>query len=197
MSAASVALAPLAPTASPGAHAASPEAHGRARPRLLATLVGVTSAAGVTAALGCALAAHLLVNLTPSMPPGLYWMRLGVTSPRPQDVVAFRVPPGVRALVRERHYLPDSALLLKPVAAVAGAVVCIQRDDLRIDGEVRAHLRSVDSEGRSLPRDARCAPLAAGQVYALSPDIRSFDSRVFGPLPLHALHATVTPLWTF
>jgi type IV secretory pathway protease TraF len=75
--------------------------------------------------------------------------------------------------------------------------VCIEQDELRVGGALAAHLRSTDSDGLPLPRDARCAPLPPGAVYALAPDPRSFDSRVFGPVPVDALHATVTPLWTF
>ncbi len=175
----------------------SPWKSRRGRPSGLATLFAVGFATVLAAGASCALARHLLVNLTPSMPRGLYWMRLGVHPARPGDVVAFRVPLAAHDLVRERHYLPEGAFLLKPVAAVTGDDVCIDRDDLRIRGELRTHLRSVDQDGRPLPRDARCAPLAPGQVYVLAPDVRSFDSRVFGPLRIENLHATVTPLWTF
>jgi conjugative transfer signal peptidase TraF len=162
----------------------------------LGTLARLAMAAAVAAAAASALATHLLVNVTPSAPLGLYWMRFG-GSPERGELVAFRVPPSVRALVRDRHYLPDGALLLKPVAAVAGDVVCIEGDELRIEGQARARLRSVDTDGRSLPRDARCGPLTNDQVYALSHDLRSFDSRVFGPIAVGTLYATVTPLWTF
>jgi conjugative transfer signal peptidase TraF len=167
------------------------------RPRLVPTLCGVVAAATLAAAAMCALAGRLLVNITPSMPFGLYWMHLNPQDIREGDLVAFPPPPSVRDLVRDRHYLPERAWLLKPVAAVAGDNVCVDGDDLRVRDEARARLRSYDSDGRPLPRDARCGPLAAGELYVLARDPRSFDSRVFGPLSHQALHATVTPLWTF
>jgi conjugative transfer signal peptidase TraF len=167
------------------------------RPRVLTTVLGALVATGLVTAAACTLASRLLLNVTRSMPLGVYWMRRG--SPRAfarRDLVAFPVPPSVKGLVLDRHYLMDGALLLKPVAAVAGDVVCIEGDALTIGGELTGRLRSRDSEGRGLPRDARCEALAAGLVYVLAPDPRSFDSRVFGPVDVHTL-SEVTPLWTF
>jgi conjugative transfer signal peptidase TraF len=163
---------------------------------VLATVAGALLATAVATAATSVVAAHLLCNVTPSMPLGLYLMRRGPTSVAPHDLVAFPVPPSVRDLVRERHYLGDGARLLKPVAAVAGDDVCIDGDALAISGIPAARLRSADSEGRPLPRDARCGPIAPGFVYVLASDPRSFDSRVFGPVDVRTL-ATVTPLWTF
>jgi conjugative transfer signal peptidase TraF len=175
----------------------APMAPTRPRPRLFAALGAVVAAAALASVATCALARHLLINLTRSMPLGLYWMCLDPGDLREGDLVAFRPPLAVRALVRDRGYLPDGAFLLKPIAAVGSDDVCIEGNELRIRGQLRAHLRSKDSEGRPLPRDARCGPLAPSQLYVLAPDPRSFDSRIFGPVSDDALHATVTPLWTF
>jgi conjugative transfer signal peptidase TraF len=192
-------LAALAPPGRP--HSLGARTRGWRSPRrpqhAFRTLFLVGLASVLSTAASCVLAGHLLVNITPSMPRGLYWMRLGAAAVHREALVAFRVPPAVRDLVRQRNYLPDDAWLLKPVAAVAGDDVCIEHDELRIRGELQTHLRSVDQDGRPLPRDARCGNLPAGQVYVLAPDVRSFDSRVFGPLAIEHLHATVTPLWTF
>jgi len=167
------------------------------RPRVLTTVLGALVATALVTAAACMLASHLLINVTRSMPLGLYWVRRGsARSLGRRDLVAFPVPPSVRGLVLDRHYLMDGALLLKPIAAVAGDVVCIEGDALTIGGEPAARLRSHDSEGRALPRDARCASLPSGLVYVLAPDPRSFDSRVFGPVDVHTL-SEVTPLWTF
>lgn len=168
---------------------------GRSRRRVLTTVFAVVASSALVTGGACALASHLLVNVTRSMPLGLYAIR-GVRGPlAPGALVAFPIPPAVRDLVRDRHYLMDGALLLKPVAAVAGDVVCIEGDRLTVRGELVAHLRSSDSNGRPLPRDSRCGPLAAGTVYVLAPDARSFDSRVFGPVEARTLR-TVEALWT-
>jgi len=167
------------------------------RPRVLSTVLGALVATALVTTAAAALASHLLLNVTRSVPLGIYWM--GGDSPRSfgrHDLVAFPVPPSVRDLVLERHYLMGGALLLKPVAAIAGDVVCIEGDALTISGELAGRLRPRDSEGRGLPRDARCGALPSGLVYVLAPDPRSFDSRVFGPVDIHTLRP-VTPLWTF
>jgi len=167
------------------------------RPRALSMVLGALVATALVTAAAAALASHLLINVTRSMPLGIYWMRGGSPcSFARHDLVAFPVPPSVKGLVLERHYLMAGALLLKPIAAVAGDVVCIDGDALTIGGEPAGWLRSGDSEGRVLPRDARCGVLPPGLVYVLAPDSRSFDSRVFGPVAVHTL-SQVTPLWTF
>lgn len=166
------------------------------RRRVLPTVLRALVATALVTSAACALASHLLINVTRSMPLGVYWMQRAGSSFARQDLVAFAVPPAVRDLVRERHYLLGGALLLKPVAAVAGDVVCIEGDALALNGKPSAHLRSTDSDGRPLPRDARCGLLPSGFVYVLASDPRSFDSRVFGPVDIHALHP-VAPLWTF
>lgn len=166
------------------------------RPRVLSTILGVVGASALVTTAACTLASHLLINITRSMPLGMYWMRAGTDSFGRHDLVAFAVPPRVRDLAAERHYLMGGALLLKPIAAVAGDAVCTEGDSLILRGEAAAHLRSSDSEGRALPRDARCGVRPSGFVYVLAPDPRSFDSRVFGPVDVRTLRK-VTPLWTF
>lgn len=167
------------------------------RRRVLPTVLGAMLATALVTAAACTLASHLLINITPSMPLGVYWMSR--RSPRSfgrRDLVAFAPPPSVQGLVRERRYLMEGAFLLKPIAAVAGDVVCIEGDALTLNGQPTAHLRATDSEGRPLPRDERCGALPSGFVYVLGSDPRSFDSRVFGPIGTHPLRS-VTPLWTF
>lgn len=170
--------------------------YARLRPRVLRTVLSAVLGAAVLSAATCVLASHLLCNLTRSMPLGLYWLHRGAPVAR-GDVVAFSVPAAVRPLVRERHYLVERAWLLKPVAAVAGDTVCIAGDELAIRGYAVARLRTSDSEGRPLPRDARCGVLPEQSLYVLASDPRSFDSRVFGPIDRRNAIATVTPLWTF
>ena len=128
-----------------------------ARPSVLRTALGVVVASALLSGASCALASHLLLNLTRSMPLGLDWLHRGGPVRR-GDLVTFRVPAEVRSLVRERHYLLEGALLLKPVAAVAGDTVCIVGDELAIDGRAVARLRGHDSDGRPLPREPAAVP---------------------------------------
>src|SRR5580693_4020862 len=82
-------------------------------------------------ALACIVGAHLLWNWTASLPLGLYWLspeRRGEV--KVGALVAFPVPAHVRALVRERKYLPPGALLVKPVVATAADRVCTEGGEL-------------------------------------------------------------------
>lgn len=172
----------------------------RARPmnvlelsRLHLVLLGATALA---AALACILASHLIWNATPSMPLGLYWLSPGAP-PDKGLLVAFPIPPSVRALVAARHYLPARALLLKRVVASEGDEVCAQGGVLSIEGAPLGAILTEDSAGRPLPRYDGCGPLPAGLLFVASPHPKSFDSRTFGPIPTAAVRGTVTPLWTF
>ena len=150
----------------------------------------------LTTTLTCITASHLVWNRTASLPLGLYFRR---TSDRVRegDLVALAVPARVRALVRERGYLPDTSLLIKPVAAVAGDEVCARWGVLFINGEPFGRILTHDSLGRSLPAFRGCGVLPDGWVFLASHHPRSFDSRSFGPVDIHALQGTVTPLWTY
>jgi len=64
---------------------------GRLRPpRVLSTVLGALGATALVTAAAAALASHLLLNVTPSMPLGVYWMRCGKSSFGRRDLVAPR-----------------------------------------------------------------------------------------------------------
>jgi conjugative transfer signal peptidase TraF len=160
------------------------------------TVLGLLGICALTNALACILASHLIWNRTASLPLGVYARSPGVHVSA-GVLVALRVPPAVRPLVLERHYLPDGSLLIKPVAAVAGDQVCVRRRILFINGAPFGAVLPRDSEDRELPVYAGCGVLPEGQVFLASHHPRSFDSRSFGPVDVHTLQGTVTPLWTF
>src|ERR1700678_3442275 len=137
-------------------------------------------------ALACILGAHLLWNWTASLPLGLYWL-----SPDARSRVK------VGALVALRRYLPPGAMLVKPIVATSADSVCTDDDTLTVNGATLGAIRSEDTRGRPLPRDARCGPLPEGQIFVASHLPTSFDSRTFGPVPLSDIRGTVTPLWTY
>ena len=159
-------------------------------------LVRTALATACVAALACLLGSHLLWNWTPSLPLGLYWVSPG-REVHVGALVAFPVPAGVRALVRERRYLPPGAVLVKPVVARASDDVCTDRGTLTVNGAPLGAIATEDTRGRPLPHDTRCGPLPGGVVFVASHLRASFDSRTFGPVPLSELRGTVTPLWTY
>jgi conjugative transfer signal peptidase TraF len=159
-------------------------------------LVRTALATACFSALACLVGSHLLWNWTPSLPLGLYWV-----SSRPEaDVgalVAFPVPGSVRALVRERRYLPPGAVLVKPLVAIADDDVCTDGGTLTVNGAPLGAIATADTRGRPLPHDTRCGPLPDGVVFVASHFPTSFDSRTFGPVPISQIRGTVTPLWTY
>jgi conjugative transfer signal peptidase TraF len=160
------------------------------------TVLRLLAVSALTTALSCIVASHLIWNRTASLPLGLYF-RSSESRAHEGQLVALRVPPRVRPLVHDRRYLPDGSLLIKPVAAVAGDVVCTRCGILTINGVPFGRILTRDSHGRELPGYEGCGALPEGQVFLASHHPASFDSRSFGPVDIHALQGTVTPLWTY
>lgn len=166
-------------------------------------------AAGTLAAVGAAIAgaygAGLHVNLTESLPPGLY-RELDV-APAVGDLALACPPAGAATeLARERGYFLRGlrcpgrlAPVLKTVAAGAGDHVVADRTGLRVNGR-RIPCTSPlprDSAGRPLAAALGSTVLADDQVWlAATYSPRSFDSRYHGPWPRASLRGRVVPVWT-
>jgi conjugative transfer signal peptidase TraF len=143
-----------------------------------------------------ALTGHLLINYTASIPRGVYWISPG-QMPQRGELVAFPIPESVREVVHGRRYLPASVeLLAKPLAAVGGDHVCIRNHRLVINGSFVAQVRDNDQQGRPVPHSAICETLNPDQVFVATRHENSFDSRNFGPVSVHSLRGTLTPLLT-
>ncbi|ABQ66553.1 Type IV secretory pathway protease TraF-like protein [Rhizorhabdus wittichii RW1] len=139
---------------------------------------------------------RLVWNVSPSVPVGLYRID-SAGDPRPGDLVALRPSPDLTRLMAERHYVEAGALLLKPIAAGAGATVCRNGAVVTIDGVSVATARERDRLGRPLPRWSGCRLLNASELFLLateSPD--SFDGRYFGPAARSNVVGRAMPLWT-
>lgn len=160
------------------------------------------------AALALPFGAHLAgmhLNLTDSLPPGLYRERAG--EPAAGDLVLACPPPGRDTeLARDRGYYAAGrrcpgglAPVVKTVAAAGGDHVLADRTGLRVNG------RRIPCTS-PLPRDSAGRPLSAARVDRVLPDdlvwltatysSHSFDSRYLGPWPRDALRGRVAPLWT-
>jgi conjugative transfer signal peptidase TraF len=162
--------------------------------------------AAVALTLGGAMALthrNLRLNLSASMPYGLWWVS-DSAAPRRGDYVTLCLPgePGRIALTRGyigRGDCPDEAEpLLKPVAAVAGDVVTVTAGGIRVNGEPLANSAPfrTDTEGRPMTAfPAGEYAVDAGMVWVVAGhDPRSYDSRYFGPVATAAITGTARAL---
>lgn len=141
----------------------------------------------------------LIINGTASEPLGVYRLvKHRAAEFRRGMYVVFPVPPGMRAFVYGRHWMPDGVPLLKELAALGGDLVCVLPDRLEINGRYVGPVFDHDSEGRALPKNLGCLKVPQGMFFAASAHLdKSFDSRYFGPLPLTQLLGEARPVWIF
>lgn len=134
-------------------------------------------------------------NVTSSVEIGLYW--ISPRSPATGDIAAVRLPAAVADLAHLRGYLPRSALLLKPVAAVGGDHVCRWGSRILINGWLRVIAADRDRAGRTLPVWRGCRTLRPGDVFVLSRMPDSFDGRYYGVLTDFHVVGRAELLWQF
>ncbi len=162
---------------------------------LLAT--GATALAGLLFPVVHCPELRFVWNASASVPLGLYRIEPGVPA-RVGELVALRPSPALGRYMAERRYVEENALLIKPVAAAAGATVC--RHDLRvtIDGRSVATALVRDRFRRPLPRWSGCLRLRPDQLFLVAPATpASFDSRYFGPVDRGRVVGRAMPLWTW
>jgi conjugative transfer signal peptidase TraF len=144
--------------------------------------------------LGSVLGSCLTVNVTSSMPRGLYFLDRSKPIER-GTVVCLPVPPNIRPLVNDRHYLPPNFRLLKKVVALPGDQVCLDHHSYVVGGAPLSVIADHDHLGRPLPAYSFCSTVPPGSVFLIAHGDSSLDSRYFGPVPFTDLTAAV-PLWT-
>ena len=151
-----------------------------------------------------AAAAGLKLNLSASMPPGIY--RFAVVSPREIRrgmIVAVCAPSGAAQLGRRRGYVSsgecaeNSEPLLKMVAAIAGDDVAVSSSGVDVNGRLLRDSRPLafDRAGRplvSLPRGH--FRITRGAIWLHADHERSWDSRYWGPAPARNVLAKAVPV---
>jgi conjugative transfer signal peptidase TraF len=131
------------------------------------------------------------LNLSPSVPCGLYRLT-AIHAPLTRGtLVVLPVPARVRPW--QAAWVP----LLKPIAGVAGDVVCHTEHTLFVHGTDFGPVYQV-AHGQPLPQIAEgCLRVQEGDVFLASPAPKSLDSRYFGPVPVTSLTALAIPLLTW
>lgn len=133
---------------------------------------------------------HFVVNLSPSLPYGLY--RRIADEPARGRLVEFRLP--IEPPSRARTPVQ---LVLKPIIAGQGDYVDTSGDSLWINGRPVAPIHRTDSAGRALPVWRASRRLEEDEFFTYSARVpNSFDSRYYGPVRRRDILAVYVPLWT-
>jgi len=150
------------------------------RPRSSLVLGGLVLAAVVSTR-------WVRVNVSPSIPLGLY--RLAAVAPplARGTLVVLPVPPAVQRW--HSAWLP----LLQPIAALPGDLVCTSEAGRWSAGQAGGPV-SLEAGGAPLPRLRGCVRVPAGAVFLASPAPRSRDSQDGGMVPITASTAVARPV---
>lgn len=165
----------------------------------------------------------LSINVSESLPVGLYWTRSLPQSGRDPGQSTFHnpgerfslevgmlvsacLPPKVATSALERGYLPEGfcpsgvAPVGKIIAAIPGDTVDVTDSGSFVNGALLPESAPLlkDSKGREMPRLRLQFVLPAGTAWLYSGHSpRSFDSRYYGPVPLSGIRGQLFPLLTW
>ena len=148
----------------------------------------------------------LTYNTTPSLPPGVYWIRPLDTEPVRGDVVGFCLageparialargyvhPQGLEPLVYGKRCASGTAVIGKPVAGLPGDTIEVTTQGVLVNGRLlhRSLVQRHDRSGRMVPAASQGKRiLRAGEFWLQSEFAQnSFDSRVVGPVPANSI----------
>ena len=138
-------------------------------------------------------APRLIWNASASVPIGFYLVR--AERLRRGDIALARLPARTAEFALRRGYLRATPYVLKPVVAVSGDRVCRIGDRVTVRGRAAAVAQRRDLQHRALPVWQGCRSLAAGEIFLLTDDVRSFDSRYFGPIAADNVGGRATAVW--
>jgi conjugative transfer signal peptidase TraF len=170
--------------------------------KLVPLLLGGASGFVILASLGHQVG--IRVNLTGSIPPGLYRV---VDRPVIRgSVVLVCLPKASADFGRMRGYIPagscddGSAPVGKDVVAIVGDTIQVDDRGVGVNGRVVPNSAPLerDSKGRSLPRLRTSGHVVqSDEVWLVSSySGRSYDSRYYGGVPTSRLVAPIEPLLT-
>jgi type IV secretory pathway protease TraF len=110
-------------------------------------------------------------------------------------LAVIRLPEPFNKLASTRGYLPAGALLIKRVAAGTGDLVCRHGALVTINGRAVARARPFDAAGQPLPRWSGCVSLGTTQIFVLSADPDSFDSRYIRAVNRRDVLSAAVSVW--
>ena len=160
----------------------------------------VVAVLGGASVLTLGLALHIRLNLTASLPLGLY-----IGTDQPTDYVAFCLGGELEKIALARQYITPGHCpgggtpLLKPIAARPGDEVTYSPAGIAVNGLLLPNTapRLSDSTGKPLatyPFGTSIVPHGTFWL-ASSYDARSYDARYYGPIPASSIRMHLRPLW--
>lgn len=168
---------------------------------------GLAALAVVGAGVAAARAAGYRVNVSASVPLGLW--RVDPEAPLHRGAMTLWCPPdnALFRAARAHRAVPYGpcpgryAPLFKPAAAVAGDVVEVAPAGVRINGVALPNTAQRRPQGASawvplIPAGTYHVPV--GEVWFISTtNPYSFDSRYYGPMPVARVQGVARPVWTW
>lgn len=134
-------------------------------------------------------------NISASEPLGLYRKIPFNGKLKRGELVLMKVPPGARAYVYGRKWLPPGCLLLKNVGALPGDEYRISDTTFEINQCYIGPISRFDSHRKPLPRLRGIFRVPNGYFLPVSQYIpNSFDGRYFGPVPYGLIQGKAVPV---
>ncbi len=156
----------------------------------------------------CVLAiSGIRVNWTPSVAIGMYRIKTDRVQEtlRPETIVIACLPIRLAIIANTAGYLtrgmcPSDVMPIgKYILALPGDTVRVTSDGFMRNGQriPGTQLHQHDRHGHPLhPIAIGTYPVPPGLVWLYTPHTHSWDSRYWGPIPITAIQATLTPVWT-
>lgn len=155
---------------------------------------------------GCLLyQAGVRLNLTPSLPVGIWKIDKSFTRIEKGDYVWFAPTKKIAEFGIERGYLkenPDcknnAIPLLKVVYGLPGDSYSFHENQIRINNipVEKAKRRKTDSQGRTMPQISN-GIVRGKHLFVLTLNSHSFDSRYYGTIPMNNVEGTARPIITW
>ena len=150
----------------------------------------------ISAALFQGFSYFFFINITDSLPVGLY-LRMPQGDFQRGDYIVYEPSEEVRRMVADYGWGDGHHVFLKQVGAVAGEHYAIHEatHEFTIEGIYRGRIFDTDTQGHPLPKLRGEFIVPDGHVLPVATNPRSFDGRYTGTIPLACIKAKVIPLF--
>ena len=133
---------------------------------------------------------YIYLNLTRSLPRGLYLVKKA--TPQVGDLVIIDLPLKLKNMLVQQADLNITSLLLKPIIAANGDYICTYEENILINHHLKL------AKHHSIDLYVMCRKLTQQEFFVgIQSKDNSLDSRYFGPITFKDLRAVVIPLITF